>query len=404
MVSRGLIVVLFIVALSALSPAATGLAAVEGTTLESLIAGARSSNQQVLAAGFKARQYHSRIELSLNLDDPLLAFYYLDFPVRILRESVPSPAPTTGATSTTPATTDTIRGKALFERSAFMIRAMTENRAAWFQGISEDLQLQVAGEIRENFYRLYFQDRIIAVTEETLVALDHLLAASRERYALGQLRQKEVLQIQTEKTRVRARLLDLRQERLALAANLNYLAGRPPGTPLHPQPGKDLTQAGLQETFPPLADLTNFMKQHRPLVKGYKSLVETFGIMRLMIPMYYNRVLSREGLLEVESAMRATKAELADFQNKVAAELTTESGQLEKTVEVARLYGELLLPQARQVLAASQADFAVGRADLREPLQAIVTLNQYQTEYYQALADHQKSLARVEAASAMPLP
>jgi len=125
--------------------------------------------------------------------------------------------------------------------------------------------------------------------------------------------------------------------------------------------------------------------------------------MRLMIPMYYNMALRRDGLLEVESGMRATRAEMADFQNKVSAELVVEEGRLAKNRELAKLYGNVLLPQTRALLAVGQADFEVGRADLRTPLATLITLNRYQSEYYQALADHQISLARLEAASAMPL-
>jgi hypothetical protein len=371
-------------------------------TLAELIREIETGNQELLASEFSAKQFDSRIGLAIKLEDSLLAYYYLGFPARILREAEPPPL-AKGESPANRAVTETVRGRALFERSTFMVKAMAENRAAWYRAVSDDLHLQIVRRIREDFFQLYFQDRIIAVTEKTLATLDNLLGISRERYAVGKLSQSDVLQVQTEKTLLIARLLELRQKRLALAANLNYLAGRDPAAPLQPVLIEDLAHDGLSE--PPLSmpELTAFMKQNRPLVKGYRALVETFRIMRLMIPMYYNMALRQDGILEVDSGMRATRAEMADFQNKVSAELVVEWGELAKNLELAKLYGNVLLPQSRQIFEAGIADFEVGRADLRTPLQALITLNRYQSEYYQALADHRISLARLEAASAMPL-
>jgi outer membrane protein TolC len=371
-------------------------------TLAELIREIETGNQELLASEFSAKQFDSRIGLAIKLEDSLLAYYYLGFPARILREAEPPPL-AKGESPANRAVTETIRGRALFERSTFMVKTMAENNADWYRAVSEDLHLQIIRRIREDFFQLYFQDRIIAVTEKTLATLDNLLGISRERYAVGQLSQSDVLQVQTEKTLLIANLLELRQKRLALATNLNYLAGRDPGAPIRPILEKDLAHDDLTEASRTAAELATHMRQNRPLSRGYRSLVETFGIMRLMIPMYYNMALRRDGLLEVESGMRATKAEMADFQNKVSAELVVEAGRLAKNRELAKLYGNILLPQTRALLAVGQADFEVGRADLLAPLQTLITLNRYQTEYYQALADHQISLARLEAASAMPL-
>lgn len=370
------------------------------TTLNTLIKEADTANQEYLTSGFKAQQYDSRVGLAKDLDDSLLAYYYLGFPARILREEAP---PAKEGDKTPRAVVDTVRGRALFERSTFMVKSMAEDRATWYRAVSDDLHLQIIKRVKEDFFQLYFQDQIIAATKQTLAHLDHLLGVSRDRYAVGKLGQTDVLEVQNEKSLTYLRLLDLEQKRLALASDLNYLAGRNPAAPLQPISGKDLSHSGIGDLDHTAAELTAFMRQNRPLVKGYRALVDTFGIMRLMIPMYYNMAVRRDGTLEVDSGTRAVKAEMADFQDKVSAELVTEYGQSKKTLEVAKLYGDVLIPQARQLVAASQADFEVGKVDLRRPLQALITLDRYQADYFQALADHQISLARLEAASAMPL-
>lgn len=371
------------------------------TTLATLLKEASQKNQEYMSARFRSQQYDSRVGLAQELDDSLLAYYYLGFPARILREG-PSPPAGSQGTAARPVT-ETVRGKALFERSSFMVKAMAESRADWYRAVSEDLHLQITRRLRSDFFRLYFQDRIIKVTEHTLATLNNLLDISRQRYAVGQLAQKDILEVQTEKSLLQARLLDLRQKRLALAANLNYLAGRDPESSLQPVCAQEVTHAELSESVPASDVMIRAMKQKRPLIRGYRALVETFRIMRLMIPMYYDMALRRDGTLEVDSGTRAVKAELADFENKVSAELVTERGELYRSLETARLYGEALVPQARQILETLRADFTVGRTDLRKPLQALITLDRYRIDYFQALADHQQALANLAAASAMPL-
>jgi outer membrane protein, heavy metal efflux system len=374
------------------------------TTLATLLEEAKTKNQEYFTAEFQAQRYAGRIELAKNLDDSLLAYYYLGFPARILRdESAPPTSPATERPPSQRGVKENIRGKTLFERSSYMINAMAENRAAWYKAVSDDVGLQIARRVKEDFYQLYFQDRIIAATEENLTTLDNLLQFSRDRYAVNKLAQSDVLQAQTEKSLLRAQLLQLRQKRLALASDLNYLAARETAAPLEPTLPTELTHAQLAEFPHALAELTSALRNKRPLVRGYRALQETFTVMRLMIPMYFDPEIRRNGLLEVDSGLRSIRAELADFQNKVTAELVTNEGELKKNLEVARLYGDVIIPEARQIFAANLAEFKVGRAELRAPLQALLTLNRYQIEYYQALSGHQATLAKLEGASGMDL-
>jgi cobalt-zinc-cadmium efflux system outer membrane protein len=251
--------------------------------LEGLIEDALQGNQQLIAAAAQAQRYNIRIPLVDNLSDPLLAFYYLDFPIANISRGYTSPENEEKPVPPTLVEVETVRGKILTGRD------MVENQALWYDSLSADLILQVAGKVREDFYRLYFIDKIIVVTEQSLVTLDSLIASSSANYAVGKIRQKDVLRAHTERYQLQAELIRLRQQRIATESVLNYLAARPIGGPLSPMIKPELTHESLPEMRHSTVDLISGLYQKRPLGKGYQSLGGRFKAMRGMVQMYFNR-------------------------------------------------------------------------------------------------------------------
>ena len=62
-------------------------------------------------------------------------------------------------------------------------------------------------EVITNFYRLYFLDQIITVTRQSNDTLQNLLQAADTQYAVGKIRQKDVLSLQEQRYQLQARLL-----------------------------------------------------------------------------------------------------------------------------------------------------------------------------------------------------
>jgi hypothetical protein len=368
-------------------------------SLDLLIDGALKGNQQLISAAAQAQRYNVRIQVVDFLTDPFLAFYYLDFPIGNISSGYTEPEnQEKGVPLAMPKEKiESVRGNILTGRD------MVENQALWYDFLSEDLILQVTSQVRENFYRLYFLDRIIAVNEQSLMTLDYLIEASNASYAVGTVRQKDVLRAQTERYQLQAELIRLRQQRIAIESQLNYLSARPLGKSLSPFLATELTYDRLPEMRKTSTDLISGLYRKRPLGKGYQALGGRFKAMRGMVQMYFQREVQTEAMYEADSGYRAIKATGSDFYSSTIAELQTTLAELEKNKELARLYGRVIVPQDRQFYDAGLADFRVGQESFQTVLKSLLDLNRDQVLYYQALADYMAAMARLEGLSSVEL-
>jgi len=366
-------------------------------TLLELIENALRANQEFLSATAEEQRFNARIPLIENLDEELLAFYYLDFPVGNMSRGTSERINQARAEGERNVTAAGARGQILTGRD------MVENQALWYQYLKEDTRLQLIRKLKQEYFRLYFHDRIIAVTEQNLATLDGLVRVSQARYAVGKLPQKAVLAIQLERSLLYARLLELRQKRVELEVGINYLAGRSVQNPVVAVQDQELTHERLPALELNAGNLAARLYQQRPLLKGYQALGARFRAMKMMVMKFFNRDVRTEAMFEADSGLRAIRAKGTDVYNQVTADLATTTADLEKNLELARLYGGVILPQARQGYQASLADFEVGSEDSRATLQALLALNRYQVEYYQTLANYMVDLAKLEGLSGQSL-
>jgi cobalt-zinc-cadmium efflux system outer membrane protein len=369
----------------------------DAATLEMLIKDALKGNQQLIAAAAQAQRYNIRIPLVDNLSDPLLAFYYLDFPIANISSGYTAPENEEKFGPPTMVDIEAVRGKILTGRD------MVENQALWYDYVSADLILQVTGQVREGFYRLYFLDKIIAVTEQSLITLDSLIEASSASYVVGKVRQKDVLRAHTERYQLQAELIRLRQQRIATESELNYLAAQPIGKPLAPKIKSQLTHESLPEMRLSTVDFISGLYRNRPLGKGYQSLGGRFKAMRGMVQMYFNREVQTEAMFEADSGYRSIKATGADFYSSTVADLQATVANLEKNRELANLYGRVIVPHGHQSYVAGLADFKVGQENFLTLLKTLIDYNKDQALYYQALADYMVDMARLEKLSGVAL-
>ena len=377
-----------------------GLAAQDdnGVRLEALIEEAKEKNQQLISAFEEAERFKIRIPLLEKVSDPLVGFYYLDFPLGNItkgwtakenQEEIKANAPVKAKKRG--------RGKILTGLD------MVEDQALWYQYLYEDLILQVVSQIRQNYYNLYFLNKIIQVNEASLKTFDTLLETSQASYAVGRVRQTDVLRAQAERYRLQAELIRLRQKRIETESRLNYLSGRLATHEINPQLETDLESDNLPELRYSVVNLISGLYKFKPMIKGYQALGARFNAMHSMIGMRFNVESRDEATFEAQRGLRAISAKEKDFYFDLIADLNSTVGRLQENRELAGLYGKVMLPQDRQLFEASLADFQVGSAELSAPLNALLDLNRDQNLYYQALADYMVAMARLEELSGIPL-
>jgi len=369
----------------------------DADTVERLVQEALASNQQIISAAAKAKQYNTRIPLVDNLSDPFLAFYYLDFPIANISGGFTESENQEKVGAPQKVDIESLRGKILTGRD------MVENQALWFDYLSEETTLQVVGAVKENFFRLHFLDKIIAISEHSLQVLDNLIETLNARYSVGEESQKGVLRAQADRYQLQAELLRLQQRRLATRNRLNYLTARPLGKPISPQVVPDLTHETLPELRYTAIELSSTLYQNKPLIKGYQALGGRFKAMRSMVQMYFNREVQTEAMYEADNGYRSIKAKGADYYNEMIAELETTVADAQSNRTLSNLYGRVILPQAHQLFEATLADFKVNQEGFQGVLKALLELNEQQTRYYQALSDYMTDMAKLEQLSGVTL-
>jgi len=326
-----------------------------------------------------------------------LAFYYLDFPMGNISSGFTARENQEKAGPGSKVTVASVRGAILTGRD------MVENQALWYDYLSADLILQVTSQVRKNFYQLYFLDKIIAVTEQSLKTLDSLIETSGASYAVGRVRQKDVLRAQAERYQLQAELLRLRQKRVATATTINYLTGRSSSQKVELKLAEELHSDNLPEMSLTFIDLISGLYNHRPLIKGYQALGGRFKAMRGMVQMYFNREVQTEAMFEADSGLRAIKAKGTDFYNSVISDLQIALSDLEKNKELAKLYDRVIVPQGRQMVEVGLSDFQVGGEEYAVVLKAVLALNKDQNLLYQALSDYMVIMAQLEELSGVSL-
>jgi outer membrane protein TolC len=221
--------------------------------------------------------------------------------------------------------------------------------------------------------------------------------------------------------------ISLHQSRRSLEATFNTLLYRPVGTTvptiseirLTPLDVKDIElELYALENRPQIRSLVAQMEKARVSRKlGDKEFFPDFTVsLEYMqreaamgeegFDMYgagvtFNLPVQRERrhamVAEAESETRMAEAELNALRNQIRFEIADALARLERSRKLAELYRDGILPQAGHSLEASMAAYRVGKADFMNVLESQVALFNFEHEYYDAVADYQMQLARLEA-------
>ena len=124
---------------------------------------------------------------------------------------------------------------------------------------AEETAAQVLARAKAVYARLAYLDRAAGITSDTRELLRDFLAVAETRYASGEGIQQDLLQAQVAVGRTTADLVALEQERVATAARLNALMGRPANDRIA---AVEFPEAGAP--LPPLDSLANLAAARRP--------------------------------------------------------------------------------------------------------------------------------------------
>ncbi|HEX6308004.1 MAG TPA: TolC family protein [Longimicrobiales bacterium] len=355
--------------------------------------------------------------------DPMLQIGIMNFSVPGLETDMPtSMAPSIQAMQMLP----------LFGKLGLSERVAGQSTAIARAG-AEEKWWEVRSRTAMAFYMIYEADRQLAVMRETLRLLEDFEQVAKAMYSAGEGRQSDVLRAGVEVARMDADIRRMEAMRAAAAARLNGVLDRPAETPVpSPEfgqlpldvPGADTLRAWADGTRPMLAGGRLGLEQagtRAALVRreiwpdpvigvAYGQRSGEMGTERMgsamigfSIPIFAK---SRQLRMRDEAAaMQAmARAELADMRAQVDARIGELLAELDRTRALLALYRAEILPLARVNVQASLSSYRVGSVDFMTLVDAQMTVNEYEQEFYGLMAEYGRSIAELEMTIGRELP
>ncbi|HET9332072.1 MAG TPA: TolC family protein [Gemmatimonadota bacterium] len=298
---------------------------------------------------------------------------------------------------------------------------------------AEETAWMIRTDVAMAFYDLYAADRQNEVMRRTLRILEDFEKVARAMYGAGTGRQSDVLRANVEIARMEAEIARMDAMREVAAARLNGLLVRPAETPVASPVFPDLP-AGI----PARDTLRTWAEETRPMLLEARTGVERAGAARdlarrelwpdLTLGVQYGQRDAGMGLERMGSFMvgfslpvfagsrqlrmrdeaaameRMSLADLSETRAGVDARIGELLAELNRARTLIDLYESTVIPQAEANVESSYSSYRVGSVDFMTLVDARMTVNQYEQEYHELLADYGVGVAELEAVVGRELP
>jgi len=285
-------------------------------------------------------------------------------------------------------------------------------------------------EVKTAWYELFYLERSIATVRENGELLAHLEEVVRTRYSSGDASYADLIRAQVERDRLADRLSSLEDRRRPQAAKLNRTLHREPDAPV--PHSTELSGAGtvratrdlreqLEDASPELRILRHELlatAKNIELARLARRPDLTFGIeyietgnaepssipgsgddpviasLSFNVPLWSarNRALEREA----RARHRGVTQSIGSERDRLLAELETELFHARDAQRQMTLYGNSLVPKARQSMEATETAFRSGQSGYLDLVDAQRLLLEFGLNLERARTDHALAIARLE--------
>jgi cobalt-zinc-cadmium efflux system outer membrane protein len=305
---------------------------------------------------------------------------------------------------------------------------MAEDEAAAVELQQAEMRNQIVQMVKRAYYDLYAIDRARETVEKNKALMEQFVQVAEIKYATGSGLQQDVLRAQVELSKLEDDLIMWQQKRLAATAKLNALLNRPADAQFEATP-KELALPGT----PPPQFSPSQIEESRPLLRAWQERINKAGAavklahrdlwpnftlgasysqrdnlatgmimhdffsvtISLNIPLYYKRKQGAK-VVEKELDQAAVTAEYKNVRAEVLAEIEGLKAELERNRKRVELYQGGILIQAQQSLESAQTGYQVGKVDFLTLIANWMMVENYELQYFFALADYHKALAGYE--------
>lgn len=296
----------------------------------------------------------------------------------------------------------------------------------------EGAKLILIRDTRTEWWNAFFVDRALEIVERNLDLLRGFIDIAGEKYAVGEGLQSDVILAQLELSKLLDLEIRLKAERAASAARLRAYLALPFGTPirilnnvsagLKKLPGeaallqeaelyspvlamektrinaadsrKRLAERDFYPDFNISADY-GFRSGYDPVRNTDRADFATIGV-GVTIPLFSGSKQSK-ALEQRRAEVQAHTLGLARTRFAIQEKISVGLARYRQGAEQVRLFKTGIIPQARQTVDAMRAAYLVNEVDFLNLVSAQITLYNFETRYWQVLAEANQALAEIEA-------
>lgn len=307
---------------------------------------------------------------------------------------------------------------------------MAEYEAAALRYQNEEIRNQIIQMVKRAYYDLYAIDRALETIDKNKALIKQLVQVAETKYATGAGLQQDVLRAQVELSKLDDDAIMWRQKRAAGTALLNALLNRAADSPFETTPRELALPEGMPVSFSPQE-----IDERRPLFRAWHEKMSkaqaalkladrdywpnfTLGAsysqrdnlasgmtmhdffsftVSLNVPLYFHR---KQGAKVAEKRLEeaAVAAEYENVRAAVMAEIVSLRAELERNRKRVDLYQGGILLLAQQSLESALAGYQVGKVDFLTLINNWMMVENYELQFFVALADYHKALAGYELA------
>lgn len=394
---------------------ARGAGATTAVSLKSLVEEALEQNPEIIAMRRGFDMMRARIPQARALPEPMLNIGYMGNAVPIppfdIQKGDPSSARVLSFSQEVP-----YPGKLALKGKM----ANVEAEAEWWN--YEQTRLNVVAEVKDAYFDLYYIYKAIETVTKNKDLVEKFAKIAEAGYAVGKGIQQDVLKAQVEISKLIDQLTVLEQRKQTAEARLNSLLFREPETPV-----------GQPEEISPrdftygLAELNELALTNYPTLKAQRRRIdrEQYGVELARKDFYPDfsvgfTYFNRPGMPEMYGMNVGVKIPVYFWQKQrpavaeATASAAAERQRLENTTtllffrikdrylaattaqRLLKLYGTTIIPQSSLSLESAIAGYEVGKVDFLTLLDNLVTLLNYELNYYEQLSNVEKAIAALE--------
>ena len=293
----------------------------------------------------------------------------------------------------------------------------------------EATKLNLFFEVKDAFYEYTYLAKAVEIARENLELIKHFEEVARIKYMTMVASHPDVIRAQVELAKIEDVLKSLEDLREPIVARLNAVLNRPSFEML-PWPrrekfrkvevGRQQMIALLRQMNPELAALdfeVEAAKHRVELAKkkfwpdigvGVDSIQTDSGKDPVMLMFSMNLPIWRKSYkaaeMQAKANVRKTSQQKTQSENTIIARAERVLYDFDDSDRKIKLYGDILVPKAEELLRASETAYEAGTVDFLSLIDAQRTLLEYQLRYERGVSDNQQTLAELEMLAGTQLP